>query len=188
MAMNPLSCPCPAPPGCVWASCSSPWSTGGDSHLPQHTVGWWPWGPGSPSPLTSCSPMRPPAAVQASALPASLPLLWLCPGEAPAWLPSSLSTPQVPAGLYTQWPVEHRLIPIRPQMRSLESGGSSLHVAAGAGWEAGGCPCVEIPWDGQQAQAAEQIGVCKERNTTGGEAALSARQVLGLEGPSCLEA
>lgn len=43
---------------------------------------------------------------------------------------------------------------------------------------------VEIPWDGQQAQAAQLMEVCKERNMMGGEAALSARRVLGLEGPS----
>lgn len=99
---------------CMPASCSSAWEHRRGQPHPQHTVRWWPWGPGSPSPLTSCSPMHQPAAIQASALPASLPLVWICPGETPSSLPLSLSTPRVPAGLFTQWPVEHRLMPIRP--------------------------------------------------------------------------
>lgn len=187
--MNPLACPCPAPPGCVWADAAcqppaaAPGNRGEESHIPQHTVEWWPWGPGSPCPLASCSPVHPPAATQGLALRASLALVWIFPGAAPFSLPSFPSTPQVPAGLFTQWPAKRGLIPSRPQKMSLKGRGSSLCVAAGAGWVAGGCPHVEIPWDGQQAQAAELMGVCKERNMMGGSA-LSARQVLGLEGPS----
>lgn len=50
-----------------------------------------------------------------------------------------------------------------------------------AGWQV--AVPMWIPWDCQQAQAAELKGVCKERNMIGG-GALSAGQVLGLEGPS----
>ena len=54
--MNPLACPYPALAGCVWedAACQAPaeaaGSRGEESHIPQHTVERWPWGPGSPSP------------------------------------------------------------------------------------------------------------------------------------------
>lgn len=80
------------------------------------------------------------AGIQASAVRTSLALVQISPGAAPSSLSSCLSTPQAAAGLFTQWPAEHRLIAIRPQTRSLEGSGSSLQAAAEAGWVAVAVP------------------------------------------------
>lgn len=57
--------------------------------------------------------------------------------------------------------------------------GSSLHAALGAGWEAGGCPHEEY-----HGMVSRANGDLQGEKYDWGEAALSARLLLGLEGPS----
>lgn len=104
--MNLLACLCPALGDAsgrmLRASLLQKRLGAEESHIPQHTAKRWPWGPGSPSPrlaallcvrLLQCG-------VQLS--PHPTPRLGYSQEPAPSSQPSFLSTPQVPAGLFTK--------------------------------------------------------------------------------------
>lgn len=161
MAMNPPACPCPVSGQVL---CASLGAQERRATSPSIRSGG---GPGDQGHLPPS-----PAALQCIhllqyRLQLSLHLYsWL--GSVQEQLPLCYPhAPPVPAGLFTQCPVEHRLKPIRPKQGPLRAEGAPCMLQQElAGWQV--AVPMWIPWDCQQAQAAELKGVCKERNMMGG--------------------